>query len=97
MRGDGLVLSVPLAAWILRRSSRFVAKTRPMRDFMLDQNVFELAPLNEDGLRRSIELPTGIAELSLQNYCACMSFGVSCFLTSEKNLLKVSGLPLLSF
>ena len=97
MRADGLVLSVPLAAWILRRSSRFAGKTRPMRDFMLDQNVFELAPQNEDSLRRSIELPAGINELSLQNYSACMAFGVSAFLTSEKNLLKVPGLPLISF
>lgn len=97
MRADGVVLPVPLAFWVLRRALRFPARFKQVQDFMLDQNVFELAPFNEDAIRRSLELPTGLNELCLQNYCCSLSAGCSAFLTGNKNLLKIPGLPLISF
>ncbi len=97
MRAEGLIMPIPLAAWVLRRSQRFPGKVRLLQDFFVDQNIFELAPFNEDALKRGLELGGHINELSLQNYCCCLSAGAAAFLTSEKNILKVAGLPVISF
>lgn len=97
LRAEGLVMPVPLLAWIMRRTSRFTRKVRLMTDFMLDQNIFELAPFHEDAVRRLVAMPSGINEQTLQNYSCCMAAGVSAFLSGEKNLLKVPGLPVISF
>ncbi|MEW6709139.1 MAG: helix-turn-helix domain-containing protein [Candidatus Riflebacteria bacterium] len=97
MRADGLVISVPVASWVLRRALRIPGKFKQLQDFMMDQNIFELAEFREDALRRSLTLPSGINELGLQNYCCCISAGASAFLTAEKNLLKIPGLPVISF
>ncbi|MFZ5952102.1 MAG: helix-turn-helix transcriptional regulator [Candidatus Rifleibacteriota bacterium] len=97
MRSDGLVISISLASWILRRALKIPGKFKQLQDFIMDQNVFELAGFGEDALRRSLALPAGINELGLQNYCCCISAGASAFLTAEKNLLKIPGLPVISF
>lgn len=97
MRCEGLFMPVPLASWIMRRALRFAGKAKLLQDFILDQNIFELALFNEDALRRGFELPAGINELTLQNYSCCMASGANAFLSSEKNLLKVAGVPVISF
>lgn len=97
MRADGLMVSTVLAAWILRRSLRFPARTMLIRDFMLEQNVFEVAPFNDEALRRSLTLGSGINELALQNYSSCLAAGCNAFLSGEKNLVRIAGLPVISF
>lgn len=97
MGADGIILSVPLVSWLIRRSMRFPGKLKEVQDFMLNQNVFELAPFNEDAVRRSLELPVGLNENSAQNYCCSIAAGCASFLTGNKNLLKIPGLPVTSF
>ncbi|GAB4274809.1 MAG: hypothetical protein Kow0029_15410 [Candidatus Rifleibacteriota bacterium] len=97
LRAEGLVMPVPLAAYVLRRAARIPTKFRKVQEFILDWNIFELAPLNEEALRRILELPANLSELSLQNYCCCVAKGINVFLTGNKNLLKIPGLPLISF
>ncbi len=96
-RAEGLVLAVPLAFWILRRAGRSRSHSSRIHDFILDQNIFELAPFNEDALRRSSELPHAAGELSIQSYCCSMAGGAAIFLTGNSSLLAVRGLSVSGF
>jgi len=96
-RADGLVLSVPLGLWMLRRALRIHGRYAAVHDFVLAQNIFELAPMNEGALRRAIELPAAIGDISLQGYCCCLEAGASTFVTGNKVLLKTPGLPVSGF
>ena len=91
-RAEGLVLAVPLAFWLLRRAGRSPAQFARVHDFLLGQNVFELAPFNEDALRRSIELPASAGELAIQAYCCAMAAGATIFMTGNRQFLKTPGL-----
>lgn len=92
-RAEGLILSVPLALWVLRRASRMQGRYVVVRDFILTQNVFELAVLDEAALRRAVELPATIADISLQSYCCSLEAGATMFVTGDRVLLKTPGLP----
>ncbi len=96
-RAEGLVLAVPLAFWILRRAGRSPAQLSKIQDFIIGQNVFELAPFNEEALRRSLELPSSAGELSSQAYCCSIAAGASMFITGNRHLLKTPGLSVSSF
>ncbi|MDD3146217.1 MAG: helix-turn-helix domain-containing protein [Candidatus Riflebacteria bacterium] len=96
-RAEGLVLSIPLASWVLRRAGRNPLQLNRIKDFILGQNVFELAPFNEDALQRSLELSPSVGELSLQSYCCCIAAGAAMFITGNRNLLKTSGLSVSGF
>ncbi|PKL47731.1 MAG: hypothetical protein CVV42_11965 [Candidatus Riflebacteria bacterium HGW-Riflebacteria-2] len=96
-RAEGLVISVPLALWLLRRAAKMPGRYAALHDFVLAQNIFELAPLNEAALRRALELPAAAAEISLQGYCCCIEAGAAMFVTSERILLKTPGLPVCSY
>jgi len=96
-RAEGLVLSVPLAMWLLRKGARTPGRNAALHDFVLAQNIFELAPLNESALRRSLELPVAAGEISLQGYSACLEAGATVFVTSDRILLKTPGLPVCSY
>lgn len=96
-RAEGLVLAVPLAFWLLRRAMRTPSRYQAVNDFLLGQNIFELAPMNEEVLRRALELPQTAGELSLQSYCCCLVAGASVFMTGNKTLLKLPGLSVSSF
>jgi predicted DNA-binding transcriptional regulator AlpA len=96
-RAEGLMLSVPLCSWILRRAGRSMSRSLAIRDFLLGNNIFELAAMNEEALIRSLELPYGTNELSIQGYCSCIAAGASSFLTANTHLLKVPGLRVCGF
>lgn len=96
-RAEGLILAIPLAFWILRRASRSMARQSIVHDFVLGQNIFELAPMNEEVLRRSLELPQTIGELSLQAYCCSITAGAAIFMTGNRALLKTPGLSVTGF
>ncbi|HOI91762.1 MAG TPA: helix-turn-helix domain-containing protein [Candidatus Rifleibacterium sp.] len=96
-RAEGLVLAVPLAFWVLRRAGRSHAQLNRIQEFILGQNVFELAPFNEDALKRSLELPHSAGEMSLQAYCCSVAAGAAMFLTGNRHLVKLPGLPVCSF
>lgn len=96
-RAEGLILAVPLAFWVLRRAGRSPAHQSLINDFILGQNVFELAPMNEEVLRRSLELPQTTGELSLQSYCCSIAAGAAVFMTGNRQLLKTPGLPVSGF
>lgn len=91
-RVDGLMLATPLCFYILRRAAKFPAKFVAVKDFVLGNSIFELAPLDEESLNRTLELPQTINELSLQGYCCCATSGAAIFLTGNAGLLKTPGL-----
>lgn len=92
-RAEGLVLSVPLALWMMRRALRTPGRYAALRDFVLAQNIFELAPLNEGALMRADDLPASVSDISLQGYCCCLEAGAATFVTADRVLLKTPGLP----
>jgi len=96
-RAEGLVISVPLALWVLRRAARIPGRYPALLDFVLAKNIFELAPLGEAALRRALELPVAAAEISLQSYCCCIEAGAAMFVTSDRILLKTPGLPVCGY
>lgn len=91
-RAEGLMLATPLCFYVLRRAARFTSRFVGVKDFILGSNIFELAPLNEEVLGRTLEFPATINELSLQGYCCCIAAGAGTFLTGNRNLLKTPGL-----
>ncbi len=96
-RAEGLVLAVPLAFWIMRRAGRSRGQFSRVHDFILGQNVFELAPFNEDALRRSSDMPPAAGELSIQSYCCSLAAGAAIFLTANRHLLNTRGLSVSGF
>jgi hypothetical protein len=95
-QASGLIISVPLCNWILRRVGKSGKKFESVRQFLLMDGVFELAPFNEAAMLRGLELPKGIGDLPVQNYSCTLERGAASFLTSNKNLLKIPGLPVFS-
>ena len=67
-QASGLIISVPLCNWVLRRVGKSGKKFEPVREFLLMDGVFELAPFNEAAMLRGLELPKGIGDLPAQNY-----------------------------
>jgi hypothetical protein len=96
-RAEGIVISLPLVAWLLRRFARNPKAFDIVREFLLDSNIFELAVFNSDALARFLLLPTKIGELNAQSYCCCAAAGASAFLTSDNELAKVPGLSVIEF
>lgn len=96
-RAEGIVLSVPLALWVLRRATRTPGRYADLLDFVLGLNIFELAPLNEAALRRALELPAAAGEMSLHGYCCCIEAGAAMFVTADRILLKTPGLPVCGY
>jgi len=96
-RAEGLVMSVPLALWLLRRAARTPGRYAALHDFVLAQNIFELAPLSEAALRRALELPVAASDISLQGYCCCIEAGAAMFVTSDRVMLKTPGLPVCDY
>lgn len=94
---DGLVVAVPMVLWLLRKASRNTAGYTKLKSFLLTDRVFELAPLSVEALNRYLELPVRSSDLSLQNYCCCITHGAGAFLTSNKTLSNQPGLPVISF
>jgi predicted DNA-binding transcriptional regulator AlpA len=96
-RAEGLVLSLPLALWLLRKAGKMPGRLAVMRDFLLAQNIFELAPLTEAAVQRALELPVATADISLQSYCCCLEAGAALFVTADRVLLKTPGLPVCTY
>lgn len=96
-RAEGLMISVPLAYWLLRRMTKSPGRLVELQDFLIGNSTFELAPLNEDALRRSSGFQASINDLTLQGYCCCVASGADSFLSSNRLLLKVPGVRVTAF
>jgi len=96
-RAEGLMISVPLAYWLLRRTIKTPGRQLELQDFLIGNSTFEMAPLNEDALRRSSGFQASINDLTLQGYCCCMAAGADSFLSNSRLLLKVPGLRVTAF
>ena len=84
-RADGLVIAIPLVWWFLKRFTRNKNLIARAKKFFIDDNIFELAPLNEESLKRSLELPIAAGELSIQSYACTNTAGArSSFFTNSK-------------
>ncbi|MBR4570469.1 MAG: hypothetical protein IKO19_07395, partial [Candidatus Riflebacteria bacterium] len=66
------------------------------KKFFIDDNIFELAPMNEESLKRSLELPMTAGELSIQSYACTNTAGAVSLLTVNQILLKTQGLSVCS-
>ena len=95
-QAEGLVIAIPLVWWFLRRVWRNKKQFSLLRKFLLEDNIFELAPMNEDSLKRSLELPPSAGELSIQSYACVNSYGANSLLTYNPILLNTKGLAVCS-
>lgn len=95
-KAEGLILASPLVWWFLRKMWRSPKHLKTIKKFLLDDNIFEIAPMNEESLKRSLELPTNAGELSIQAYACSNVAGASSLLTSNPVLLKTKGLNICS-
>lgn len=91
-RADSLVISVPLVWWLLRRFQRNKKHFSLMKRFLIEDNIFEFAPMNEASLKLSLDLPQIAGELSIQSYSCSLSAGATSLLTFNETLLKTKGL-----
>lgn len=91
-RAEGLVVAIPIAWWLLRRVWKNTNQLKQAKKFLIEDNIFELAAMNEDSLSRSFDLPTTAGELSIQSYSCCAAAGASSLLTCNPVLLKTPGL-----
>ncbi len=96
-KSDGLILAVPVVWWFLRRIMRNKKQYLNLKKFFLEDNIFELAPMNEESLKKSLELPSLAGELSIQAYACTNNAGASSLLTANQILLKTKGLSVCSF
>ena len=95
-RADGLVIAIPLVWWFLKRFVRNKKLFASAKKFFIDDNIFELAPMNEESLKRSLELPMAAGELSIQSYACTNTAGAVSLLTENQILLKTLGLSVCS-
>ncbi len=95
-QAESLVIAIPLVWWFLRRVWRNKKQFSLLRKFLLEDNIFELAPMNEDSLKRSLELPPSAGELSIQSYACVNSYGANSLLTYNPILLNTKGLAVCS-
>lgn len=94
---DNLIISIPLVWWLLRKFWRNKKHYNLINKFLLEDNIFELAPMNETSLKLSFELPLLVSDISLQSYACCISAGASSLLTCNETLLGTKGLSVCSF
>lgn len=95
-KSEGLVIAVPIVWWFLRKVWRNQKRFITMKKFLIDNNIFEYAPMNEESLKRSLDLPPSIGELSIQSYSCCNSAGANSLLTYNPVLLNINGLAVCS-
>ena len=95
-RADGLVVAIPLVWWFLRRFIRNKNLFAEAKKFFIEENIFELAPMNEESLKRSLELPITAGELSVQAYACSNTAGADSLLTMNPILIKTQGLSVCS-
>lgn len=95
-KSDGLVIAVPIVWWFLRKFWRNKKQYNIAKKFFIDDNIFELAPMNENSLQRSLELPIQAGELSVQSYACINAYGANSLLTFNQTLLTTKGLSVCS-
>ena len=95
-KSDGLVVAVPLVWWFLRKFWRNKKHFELAKKFFIEDNIFELSPMNENSLQRSLELPQQAGELSIQSYSCNNVYGASSLLTFNQVLLNTKGLAVCS-
>ena len=95
-RADGLVIAIPMVWWFLKRFVRNKKLFASAKKFFIEENIFELAPMNEESLKRSLDLPLPAGELSIQSYVCTNVAGATSLLTENQILLKTQGLSVCS-
>lgn len=91
-RADGLIISVPLVWWFLKRVWKTKKHFIALKKFFIEDNIFEFAPMNEESLLLAFNLPTSANELSIQSYSCSITAGAVSLLTFNEALLKTKGL-----
>lgn len=95
-KSDGLIIASPLVWWFLRRMCRNSKQLQKIKKFLLDDNIFEIASMNEESLKRSLEVPMSAGDISIQAYACSNVAGASSLLTMNPTLLKTKGLNVCS-
>lgn len=95
-KSNGLIIAVPLVWWFLRKFWRNKKHYNLAKKFLIEDNIFELAPMNENSLQRSLELPIQAGELSVQSYACINAYGGSSLFTFNQTLLSTKGLSVCS-
>lgn len=96
-KAEGLVIAIPLVWWFLKRFWRNKNQFASAKKIFIDDNIFELAPMNEESLKRSLSLPSQAGDISIQSYSCTNTAGATSLLTYNQILLKTQGLNVCSF
>ncbi len=96
-KAEGLMISAHLSLWLLRRAKKSAARYRLVQEFVIDDNIFELAAFNQEALSRALEMPQAITEVSLIGYSACAAAGCELFLSANASLMSLPGLRVSGF
>ena len=91
-RAESLVIAIPIVWWFLKRFARNKKLFLEAKKFFIEDNIFELAPMNEESLKRSLELPITAGDISIQSYACTNTAGANSLLTYNQYLLKIQGL-----
>ncbi|MBQ2592418.1 MAG: helix-turn-helix domain-containing protein [Candidatus Riflebacteria bacterium] len=95
-RAEGLVIAIPMVWWFLKRFARNKKLFVEAKKFFIEDNIFELAPMNEESLKKSFELPITAGDISIQSYACINTAGANSLLTYSQSLLKIQGLSVCS-
>lgn len=103
-KAESLMLSTSLAYWLLNHLNKTKQAYSKMKK-LLESNIFELAPFNEEALRMALDIEnminTGnnakVNEFIIRSYASCIANGATSMLCSNNDLFLYNGLKITGF
>ncbi len=95
-RAESLVIAIPFVWWLLKKFWKNKKIFNILKNFLIEDNIFELAPMNEESIKRSLEIPITAGDISIQSYSCTNTAGATSLLTYNQVLLKTQGLSVCS-
>ncbi len=92
---ETLMLSAVLVNWLLSKAFGKENYFYLLKDFLLDQNIFVIAPLDELALNNLWNAHAKINDMSYLIYFSCNAANVDYLLTTNRNLLQIKSLNLI--
>lgn len=95
-KAESIMLSAVLINWLLSKAIGKENYFYLLKDFLLEQNIFTVAPLNEQALRNLWDSNFKINDMSFLIYYSCNAAKADYLFTTNKTLLQGKSLSLLS-
>lgn len=96
-KAETIMLSSVLVNWLLTKAIGKENYFHLLKDFLLEENIFIIAPLNEQALRNLWESQFKLNDMSFLIYFTCNAANADYLLTTNKNLIQQKSLKLLTF